>query len=148
MSHDVFSPSIVYHPSPEMLPVGFRFPQSYLEDVNQKEIAELYPWYFMCHVKDTGYYDRWLGMLKEQYPDRQLVPFAKWGLDDDIACFEPSDDPALPGIHIIHSFTDPGWEERGFYATFEEWLEVAMEEAKGYQADFPLEDDFEDIDEE
>ena len=93
----------------------------------------------MCLLPDTEYYDGWVKILQKQYPDRRLVPFAKWNLDDDIACFEPSDNPDLPGIHYIHSFTDPGYEERGYCATFEKWLEVALEEAAGYQADFPEE---------
>jgi len=136
----------IYHPPASALPPGFRFPPAYLSYVEQAELPDLRPWYFMCF--DQEYYDGWIEILKEQFPARQLVPFAKWDLDDDVACFEPSGNPDLPGIHIIHSFTDPGWEERGSYATFEEWLEVAMEEAKGYQADFPLEDDFEDSNEE
>ena len=71
------------------------------------------------------------------------MPFAKWDLDDDVACFEPSDNPDLPGIHYIHSFTKPGYEERGYCATFEEWLSVALEEARDYQAAYPdYADDF------
>jgi len=138
----------IYHPPATALPPGFRFPKAYLDYVNQQEVPDLRPWYFMCLLPDTGYYDGWLQILKEQYPERELVPFAKWNLNDDVACFEPSDNPDLPTIHYIHSFTKPGYEERGYCATFEEWLEVAMEEAEGYQADFPLEDDFEDSDEE
>ena len=138
----------VYHPPASALPPGFRFPKAYLDYVNQEKIPELAPWFFLCFRPEL--YDGWVRILRKQYPDRQLVPFAKWSLDDDIACFEPSDNPDLPGIHYIHSFTSPGYEERGYCATFEEWLEVALEEAAGYQADFPEEfaEDEDDEDEE
>lgn len=137
MSRNIYNPPSVYHPPADLLPPGFRFPRAYLEFVRRKEMPDPYPWFFMCHASDSRYFDDWIGILKEQYPDRQLVPFAKWNLDDDVACFEPSDNPDLPGIHYIHSFTDPGYEERGYCATFEEWLAVALEEARDYQADNP-----------
>ena len=138
----------IYHPPASALPPGFIFPKAYLDYVSQEELPELHPWHFMCFYPD--YYDGWMEILKEQYPDRQLVPFAKWDLSDDLACFEPSDNPELPGIHYIHSFTDPGWEERGYCATFEEWLAVALEEARDYQAGNPDwdEDDEDDYEEE
>lgn len=137
MKHDIYRPKSVYHPPAEMLPPGFKFPKAYLEYVNQNEIANLYPWFFMCHIQRLGSYDKWVEILKEQYPDRQLVPFAKWEETDDVACFEPSGNPDLPGIHYIHTFTDPGYEERGYCATFEEWLAAALEEALEYQAENP-----------
>lgn len=127
----------IYHPPASMLPPGFKFPKAYLDYISQEEIPELYPWSLMSLLSNYEYYDGWVRLLKEQFPNRQLVPFAKWNLDDDIACFEPSDNPDLPAIHYIHSFTKPGYEERGYCATFEECLEVALEEAAGYQADFP-----------
>ncbi len=130
----------IYHPPASALPPGFKFPKAYLDYVNQKKIPRLTPWFFMCLASDTGYYDTWLKILKKQYPTRQLVPFAKWEFDDDVACFEPSDNPDLPGIHYIHSFTKAGYEERGYCATFEEWLKIALEEAAAYRADFPDED--------
>ena len=129
----------IHHPPASALPPGFKFPKAYLDYISQEDIPSLRPWYLMSLLPDTAYYDTWVEILRKQYPDRQLVPFAKWDLDDDIACFEPSDNPDLPGIHYIHSFTSPGYEERGYCATFEEWLEVALEEAAGYQADFPEE---------
>ena len=134
----------VYHPPASALPPGFKFPKAYLDYVSQDEVPDMEPWYLMCLLTDTiytGYYDGWLDIVKKQYPDRQLVPFAKWDLDDDIACFELSEDPELPSIHFIHSFTKPGYEERGSCATFEEWLEVALGEAAAYHADFPAAED-------
>lgn len=125
----------IYHPPASVLPPGFKFPKAYLEYVNQDEEPDLDPWFFLCFRPKS--FNIWIDILKEQYPNRQLVPFAKWGLDDDIACFEPSDNPELPAIHYIHTFTDPGYEERGYCATFEEWLAVALEESRDYKAAHP-----------
>ncbi len=136
----------VYLPPAELLPEGFKFPQAFLDFVHQPQIPDLDPWFFMCYYPD--YYLSWIGILKTQYPDRQLIPFAKFGLNDDVACFEPGEDPEQPVIHYIHSFTDPGYEERGWVPTFEAWLENALEEAAEYQAEFDDEDEDEDEEEE
>ncbi len=139
----------VYLPPAELLPEDFKFPQAFLDFVRQPKIPDLDPWFLMCYTSDPkGYYDGWVDMLKSQYPDRQLVPFARWEPTDDVACFEPGEDPELPVIHYIHSFTDPGYEERGWVPTFEAWLENALEEAAEYQAEFDDEDEDEDAEEE
>lgn len=85
----------------------------------------------MCYCQE--FYDIWIEILEEQYPARQLVPFAKCNYNDDVACFEVEEDSGIPIIYIIHSFTDPGYEEVYFMATFEKWLEYAKEEARDYQ---------------
>ena len=139
-----FHPIHVYHPPVSALPPGFVYPKAYLDYVSRETVPNLDPWWFLCHSQDTGSYGRWMDILKEQFPSRKLVPFAKWGLDDEIACFEHSDNPELPAIHYIKSFVEPGCEERGYCATFEEWLQVSLEEAEGYQADNPVDEDFEE----
>ena len=134
MSFEIYHPLHVYHPPAASLPPGFKYPKTYMDYVNQENIPDLEPWWFMCHSEDTGYYDRWLDILKKQYPTRQLVPFAKCDLNDDVACFEPSDNPDLPAIYYIEAFFDAGFEERGYCETFEEWLEITIEEAQEYQS--------------
>ena len=51
----------------------------------------------------------------------------------------------MPGIHFIHTFTDPDYEERGHVATFGEWLKIAIEDAQEYQAE--MDEDEEDDEE-
>ncbi|MCT8343389.1 hypothetical protein LG003_11140 [Photorhabdus kleinii] len=58
--------------------------------------------------------------MKAQYPERQLVPFAKVSYSDDIACFDSSDISGDPKIFFIHAFASTGWEDRRNLNNFDE----------------------------
>lgn len=77
-----------------------------------------------------GTSDAWIKTLREAYPDRSLVPFAKYSYTDDIACFEADSASSDPVVHYIHAFTTPGWEDRGHVKNFSEWLHLAILDAK------------------
>ena len=121
----------IYHPSAADLPQGFKYPEPYLDFINQDTMPNLNPWFFMCFYEED--IEDGLEILNEQYPERCLVPFAKCNYNDDVACFEPEEGQDLPAIFIIHSFTEPGYEEVDSMDTFEEWLEFTKEEARRYQ---------------
>jgi hypothetical protein len=107
------------------LPNGFRFPDSFLRAVSTNPMPDIDPWWFLCEFKDSA--DFWLAELKRQYPDRSLVPFAKLGAFDDIACFDGADKTGDPVVFYVHSFASPGWEDRGFLPNFSDWLKAAPE---------------------
>jgi hypothetical protein len=115
----------------EELPEGFSFPSSFLEIVNKESILDLDPWWFICEFEKFAKY--WLSEMKTQYPERQLVPFAKVSYSDDIACFDGSDISGDPKVFFIHAFASTGWEDRGNLNNFDEWLKLAKEESVRYK---------------
>ncbi len=111
----------------ESLPQGFRFPQKYLEAASEGAGGLPDPWWFLGEPQDDTL-EFWLRTLRKQYPTRALIPFAKYGPYDDIACFDFSDLSGDPKVNIVHSFASPGWEDRGSFASYEEWAAVAAQE--------------------
>jgi hypothetical protein len=99
-------------------PNGFVFPAPYLEIV-LSELADLDPLFWL--LERSGSVERWTEILKEQFPERRLVPFAKDGDSDDVYCFDGDDPSGNPAVLRIHSFTKAGWEYRGEWDTFDSW---------------------------
>lgn len=108
----------------DLLPVWFQYPVN-LVSLLDKENIDFGPWQLLhgewLEVRHTG--------LKQRYPDLELVPFAR-RLDDDVACFNVSEESAFPKIKIIHDFSSAGWEGRGEFNNFGEWLNAVKEEAE------------------
>ena len=111
-------------------PLGFVYPQSYIEYVSGN-IPDLEPRSFLWPAEMEN---RPKG-LRERYPQRILVPFARRTDNDDIACFDASELSKEPKVLIIHDFASPGWEKRGELNSFEDWLELAEKESKEWQED-------------
>ncbi len=118
----------------QILPDGFIFPQSYL-DLLESGLPDIEPWWWLSPHKDSASF--WLNTMREQFPERMLIPFAKDGSSDDIACFDGKDISGSPKILWIHAFCEPGWEHRGTTDTFIEWLE----EMKKISVEFKMEND-------
>lgn len=114
------------------LPAGFVFPQKYLL-LLKGGLPDIEPWWWLAPHRDSSIY--WMEKLREQFPQRLLVPFAKDGGSDDVACFDGADSPGSPKILLIHAFCAPGWELRGEYRNFDAWLEVALQEAADFKSD-------------
>jgi hypothetical protein len=128
---DVQQPRFLY--PPESLPPGFQFPAAYLEVVNGSVLPKLMPWWFLAKNERLALF--WQGILREQYPDRSLVPFAKWDTSDDLACFDGTDTSGNPAVLLIHTFTTPGWENRGTLPDFGAWMVMAAEDARAFEAE-------------
>jgi hypothetical protein len=117
-----------------LLPTGFRFPIGYLNIMKGPELPCLTPWWFIGKRTQTARF--WLATLQEQYPLRLLIPFAKrddWS--DTLAAFDGADHSGNPAVFHIHAFTPPGWEERGTWRSFEEWLDQARQDAAEFKAE-------------
>jgi hypothetical protein len=63
--------------------------------------------------------------LRQRYPERELLPFARRIDRDDLACFEQSKPRA---VTMIHDFAKSGWEQRVEYPSFKKWFNVAIDD--------------------
>lgn len=117
MGHEFFLPTGV-------LPKGFHYPASYKAFVKH-ELPDMEPWHFFHNKLEYRF-----NGLKKRYPTRILVPFARRGDNDDVACFDGSDLSEDPKVCITHDFASPGWEQRGELQNFLDWVKFAKEEAE------------------
>lgn len=105
----------------------FKYPDSFLKAI-ELNLLNFDLWYIM---DEEGVIDRLKG-LKERYPDRKLIPFARRGDNDDIACFELDKGER---VQIVHDFASVGYEQRKECNDFWEWLEEAIKEMIEYNRD-------------
>lgn len=115
----------------EMLPLGFIYPKDYREFSSKADFPVIMPWSFLWEKELNSLIDG----LRKRYPDRALVPFARRVDCDDIACFDGSDITGNPAVYIVHDYASPGWEQRGRYASFSDWLKGAVVDAQEWAAD-------------
>lgn len=118
-----------YFLNADNLPEGFIYPNTYSNLVLTKDIR-IEPWHFYYSEKTLKFH---YNGLKERYPDRTLVPFARRGDNDDVACFDGTDISGDPRVIIIHDWASPGWENRGEFKNFLEWLECAKQESEEWK---------------
>jgi hypothetical protein len=69
--------------------------------------------------------------LKERYPDRKLVPFARRQDNDDVACWDLAKGGGT--VTIIHDYASPGWEQRDEFSGFNDWLRRAIEDLIAFE---------------
>lgn len=68
--------------------------------------------------------------LGRLYPGRKILPFARRGDRDDVACLVLNDLKHPRGtILLIHDGAMPGYEVEGVIASLTQWFEQAQEEA-------------------
>ena len=113
------------------LPEGFKFPQAFLDLMARPEIPYYEPWWFITKFPEEA--KGWIEMLRESYPSRVLIPFAKYDCYDDVACFDGTDLSGDPVVHIVHYGASEGWERNGTFRNFDEWLEEALEDMKEWK---------------
>lgn len=99
---------------------NFGFPEEFRKVVNL-ELTNLEPWYIL-DPKQLA--DKMKG-LRERYPSKELIPFARRTDNDDVACFEVGNEQK---VFVIHDFASPGWEQHEVYETFWDWFRQAIEE--------------------
>lgn len=94
-------------------PNGFDYPKA-LKKLVELNLINFDIWYFFepqdAKIRLEG--------LKERYPDRVLVPFARRIDNDDIACLGMDGEK----VFIIHDFASSGYEQREVYQDIWEWL--------------------------
>lgn len=98
----------------------FNYPEEFLKMI-ELNLTNFDVWYFIVEedilIRIKG--------LKKRYPDRKLIPFARRGDCDDIACFEIGKEGT---VQIVHDFSSSGYEQRREYKCFWDWLKEAVEE--------------------
>lgn len=109
------------------LPEGFEYPQALLDLVDQGGL-KTGPWRILSGKWLLTRYDG----LKQRYPNRTLVPFARRTDNDDVACFEFTESTKKLGVSVVHDFASTGWESREHFAAFEDWLVNASIEAQNW----------------
>jgi len=102
------------------LPSQFAYPRQFRRAV-ELGITNLEPWYII----DGDSLRTTIAGLRERYPARRLVPFARRQDNDDIACWDLDADEK---VFVIHDFASPGWEQRGIFASFWDWFRKAVED--------------------
>lgn len=110
----------------EVCPPGFVAPTRFLTLLNQELLIDIYPWRWLYPYR--GHEQFWSEIIREQYPSRNVVPFAKHDLTDDVFCFDGTDTSGNPRVYIVHTFASAGWEDRGYWDDFDLFMEVAAEE--------------------
>jgi len=111
--------------SPDVLPLGFRYPAMLERFANTGLHPAIYPWWFVDAASEAGalFFD------SRQHDGRNLIPFAK--VDDgrgDIACFDGGDSSGNPEVLML-ILDDSG---RGYsFRDFDAWLAAAIRDANG-----------------
>ncbi|MFN4086538.1 MAG: hypothetical protein ACK4LB_11400 [Spirosomataceae bacterium] len=107
------------------LPEWFNYPESFLKIVEQN-LIDLSPWHILSNELLKAKYEG----LKERYPKRNLIPFARRYDNDDVACWEQSNPES---VVIIHDYASDGWERREIYESFWDWFRVAINQMIEFQ---------------
>lgn len=102
------------------LPEGFSYPGG-LRRLVERQLTHLQPWW----VFDATLAVPLMKDIAQRYPGRRLIPFAKRGDTDDVACFVQ--DPR-GAVVIIHDFASDAWERRRIFEDFYAWLRRAVED--------------------
>ncbi|MDA1476178.1 hypothetical protein [Bacillus changyiensis] len=103
---------------------GFYYPKSFRKAI-ELNLLDFDLWYIM---NEERVLERLKG-LKNRYPNRNLIPFARRDDNDDIACFEIGKGEK---VEIIHDFASRGYEQRTEYNDFWAWLVEATREMVEY----------------
>ncbi|MBP3800972.1 MAG: hypothetical protein J6I85_02920 [Clostridia bacterium] len=103
----------------------FAYPEAYYK-ILELNLTNFDYWYF---IPDEDIEVRIEGM-KKRYPNRKLVPFARRGDNDDVACFEIGKGET---VQIIHDFASSGYEQREEYKNIWLWLKAAIKELEEKQ---------------
>ncbi len=107
------------------LPEWFDYPREFMRLVDQN-LLDFDPWIILQGERLRS---RFHGM-KERFPGRELVPFARREDNDDVACWERGDSK---GVVIIHDFSSSGYEKRESFDSFWDWFRKVVEEMIEYE---------------
>ncbi|MEI5989368.1 hypothetical protein A5881_000856 [Enterococcus termitis] len=102
----------------------FVYPESY-DKLIELKLVDFDVWYLI----ESGQATRRYHDLKERYPNRKLIPFARRDDNDDIVCFEVGKENK---VQLIHDFTTEGFEQRGEFGDLWDWVEFAVKDLIDY----------------
>ncbi len=105
--------------SDDELPRGFAYPSTFRRVV-ALGLIDLEPWSLLS---GAALRDRLEG-LRHRYPQRTLVPLARRGDNDDVACW----DLGAGTVCVIHDYATPGWEQKHEFEDFGAWFRQAVDD--------------------
>lgn len=113
---------------------NFKYPKKFLQYINTDDIDEIpsYSRYYFLGT-DQEIIIFWHNIIKEQYPKRLLVPFAKDEGSDDVFCFDGTDTSGNPKVYQVHTYASEGWEDRGYWDNFDEWYDEIKQISDEYK---------------
>lgn len=100
------------------LPNGFKYPDS-IHKLVELNLTNFDVWYLM----DGESIKTRLKGVQNRYPNRKLIPFARRGDCDDIACFEIGHEAH---VFIIHDFASSGYEQQEIFESVWDWVQYAV----------------------
>lgn len=100
------------------LPEKFEYPEA-IHKLLECNLINFDVWYFMDGIDAKLRLDG----LRERYPNRNLIPFARRGDCDDIACFEVGQGEK---VYVIHDFASNGYEQREQFDSIWDWLKYVI----------------------
>ncbi|MEM9337246.1 MAG: hypothetical protein AAGA66_00840 [Bacteroidota bacterium] len=106
------------------LPSWFEYPSEFLILIDQN-LLDFDPWIVITGDRLKTRYQG----LKERYPNRELIPFAKREDNDDLACFEEGKE-----VVIIHDFASSGFEGGQESILFWDWLKQTVDDMIEYNS--------------
>lgn len=99
-------------------PDWVEYPEAYIQLIKDVK-DEFLPWYLMDEEQLIVRYHG----LQKRYPRRNLFPFARQDLNDDVACWEKG----KPGkVILIHDFASAGYEDKMEFDSFKDWYQFAL----------------------
>lgn len=108
------------------LPADFQYPSEFLRVVDLG-LVRLEPWFILMGDLPRRHNQG----LRERYPNRHLVPFARGQDNDDIACWDL--DQGAGAVVTVHDFASPGWETKAEFSCFDDWLRQAVEDLLSFE---------------
>lgn len=104
---------------------GFTYPKAFIKTVELNLID-----FDIWHIMDEKQVMLRVEGLRQRYPKRMLIPFARREDNDDIACFEIGGGSK---VFIIHDYASEGWEHRKEFSDFWDWFECVVKDLIAYE---------------
>ena len=105
----------------DALPQNFSYPQSFRLLI-ERGLLNWEPWEFL---EGKQLLDRFIG-VRRRYPARQLIPFARRGDRDDVACWDL--DRSSGKISVIEDFAPPWDEQTDLLESLADWLRLVLDD--------------------
>ncbi|MCT2387964.1 hypothetical protein [Erwinia pyrifoliae] len=109
------------------LPQWFSYPVEFNRIIGQG-LLDFDPWIILENDRLRTRYEG----VKQRYPKRELIPFARREDNDDIACWEVNKGGR---VIIIHDFSGEGYENVKEFEDFWSWLRSALEATIEYDGE-------------
>ncbi|MBN3194673.1 hypothetical protein [Pectobacterium versatile] len=109
------------------LPEWFSYPSEFTRVVEQG-LLDFDPWIILTEERLRTRFNG----IKNRYPSRDLIPFARREDNDDIACWEKGKNGK---VIIIHDFSSDGYENVREFNHFWDWFRDAVEATISYDGE-------------